>query len=137
MILDRERRKKSKEERKRDREKDKERENAGAWAPKAFCSPFTVQHSRTRKIRGVRERTRTPRWGEDNEWRGCEEGERERSKEAREREREREKWIPSSDHFGRAANWKNHSKLSETRPLLAEDEFRSLCLACDERKTYR
>ncbi|KYN07543.1 hypothetical protein ALC62_01745 [Cyphomyrmex costatus] len=35
-------------------------------------------------IRGVRERTtRTPRWGEDNGWRGCEEGERERSKEAR------------------------------------------------------
>jgi len=91
MILDRERRKKSREERKRDKEKDKERENAGAWAPKAFCSPFTVQYSRTRKIRGVRERTRTPRWGEDNEWRGCEEGERERSKEARERERERER----------------------------------------------
>lgn len=48
----------------------------------------------------------------------------------------REKWIPSSDHFSRAANWKDHSKLSETRPLLVLDEFRSFCSARDDRRTH-
>lgn len=123
-----------------ERREERERVVAGAWAPKAFCSPFTARRSRTRKTRGVRERTTkgTPRWSEDNGRCGSE-GRREK-----ERESERDRRGQERNGYHRQAilvalqtGKTTRNSVSETRPLLAEDEFRSFCSARDDgRRTH-
>lgn len=120
------------------RREEREGEYAGAWAPKAFCSPFTARRSRTRKIRGVRERTRRgarrePRvvgartTGGAGAGAGAGAG---RENEKDQRGQERNEYHCQAILVALQTGKTTRNSVSETRPpLLAEDEFRSFCSA--------
>lgn len=91
--------------------------------------PGVAGHGR---FAGVRERTtrcptRTPRWSEDN---GVARGAR-RENEKDQRGQERNEYHRQAILVALQTGKTTRNSVSETRPLLAEDEFRSFCSARD------
>lgn len=113
------------------REKEKER-TRGRGRPRPSARHLRTRRSRTRKTRGVRERTtRTPRWTTGGA--GAREGENEQDQRGRERNGYHRQAILVALQTGKTTR----NSVSETRPLLAEDEFRSFCSRRDSQDSSR